>query len=336
MDCQTLLMENKRLIDINSHSSEAALKILFINYHTLKGGARGYKLHLLINNLHQAEAYCAQLREDLSSWDQTKLLNDYENVQKALSRYLEVSHEKLGYKEHSGKVVDTTSLRECLLMIESLPVELTDPYQKAIKNMRQLYYTRSDHVFSEIFAQTKTLAKDLNKEQPRIKIQGPVVGLTDEGITLLKNTFTHLVRNSMDHGLESAEERKSQGKDAAGTLFLTLGTNSDGLSLSFRDDGGGLRLKKLKEIGVSRNLIPESTNDPQTISQLIFHSGFSTASSVTDISGRGVGMDAVRSYIEQSGGNMQINFLHQVNPLDERAAVEFVMQLPPEMYTAHG
>ena len=196
-------------------------------------------------------------------------------------------------------------------------------------------------MWEEIFSQTETLARDLNKENPRTTFVGPNIDLSDQDITLLKNIFTHLIRNSMDHGLETADVRISSGKDPIGTLHLTIEPNSDGLHLRFSDDGGGLKLTKLKEVGVGKGLILDTVNNPKTISELIFDSGFSTASAVTEISGRGVGMDAVKSFIEQAGGKLEINFLEDPpeQPTESGVSFEFVIFIPllyPEFNAVNG
>ena len=129
---------------------------------------------------------------------------------------------------------------------------------------------------------------------------------------LIKNVFTHIFRNSVDHGLESSDERIRVGKDPEGTIVLDAKEDDGAIFISVQDDGRGLNLAKLSEKAVQEGMDPEGLSDID-IANFIFRSGVSTAQSVTDISGRGVGMDAVRSFLEADGGAIQIELMGRRN-----------------------
>jgi chemotaxis protein histidine kinase CheA len=130
------------------------------------------------------------------------------------------------------------------------------------------------------------------------------------------------LRNSLDHGFESAAERIRKGKDAQGCIRMRVTVHGSYFQLHYTDDGRGLDLFKLEELGRQRKLLPESCAD-ETIAELIFRSGLSTKDEVSEISGRGVGLDAVRSYMEEQGGGIQF-VLHS---REDRAHVPFTLIL---------
>jgi two-component system chemotaxis sensor kinase CheA len=125
----------------------------------------------------------------------------------------------------------------------------------------------------------------------------------------------HLFRNAVDHGIEMPEERLQKGKPEQGRIRLDAELLPEGLKLIIGDDGRGLALSKLRQKGIEKGLIQPDESDPQKIAELIFASGFSTATTVTEVSGRGVGMDAVRCFLEEKGGSIHIQ-------LDDAVTVE--------------
>ncbi len=126
-------------------------------------------------------------------------------------------------------------------------------------------------------------------------------------IEKLNEPLVHLIRNSIDHGIESSEERERLGKDPKGIIKLSACQSGDSVIVTIEDDGRGLDRGKILEKAIERNIISDSaakTLSNIDVYNLIFEPGFSTASSVTDISGRGVGMDVVKKQVESLRGNV--------------------------------
>ncbi|WKD00897.1 chemotaxis protein CheA [Borreliella americana] len=126
-------------------------------------------------------------------------------------------------------------------------------------------------------------------------------------IEKLNEPLVHLIRNSIDHGIESSEERESLGKDSKGIIKLSACQSGDSVIVIIEDDGRGLDKNKILKKAIERNIISDSvakTLSDIDVYNLIFEPGFSTASSVTDISGRGVGMDVVKKQVESLRGNV--------------------------------
>ena len=117
----------------------------------------------------------------------------------------------------------------------------------------------------------------------------------------------HMLRNAVDHGIESADKRRAAGKPDVGNIRLTLGREGGDILLTLADDGGGIRLDAVKRKAIERGLMDEASDlTDHEILQFILEAGFSTAEKVTQISGRGVGMDVVHSEVKQLGGSMSI------------------------------
>ncbi|MCG3267091.1 chemotaxis protein CheA [Yoonia sp. I 8.24] len=124
----------------------------------------------------------------------------------------------------------------------------------------------------------------------------------------LADPLTHMIRNAIDHGIEAPEQRKAAGKPAQGVLTLTASQRSGSIVIEIADDGAGLNRTRIRAIAVEKGLIPaDATLSEQEIDQLLFAPGFSTATEITNLSGRGVGMDVVKTAITTLGGRVAIS-----------------------------
>ena len=124
----------------------------------------------------------------------------------------------------------------------------------------------------------------------------------------LSDPLTHMIRNSVDHGIESVEKRLEAGKPETGEIVLSASHSSGSIVIEIRDDGAGINRQKVFEIAVEKGVIqPDSKLSDEEIDNLIFAPGFSTAEEITDVSGRGVGMDVVRQSIQGLGGRVSIS-----------------------------
>ncbi|MEQ8762611.1 MAG: chemotaxis protein CheW [Planctomycetota bacterium] len=147
-------------------------------------------------------------------------------------------------------------------------------------------------------------------KQVRVEMEGKETELDRTIIEAIKDPLTHIVRNSVDHGIEKPEVRVENSKPAEGVLRLNAFHEGGQVNIEIVDDGGGINPAKMREKGLSKGLItPDqaSTMTDRELIHLIFRPGFSTAEAVTKVSGRGVGMDVVRTNIEKIGGSLDIS-----------------------------
>lgn len=178
----------------------------------------------------------------------------------------------------------------------------TREIQEAVMSIRMLPVS---FVFNRFPRVVRDLSSKLGK-QINLLIEGGETEL-DKGLTeKLVDPLTHLVRNSIDHGIESADVRRDRGKNPTGTVVLRAAQQGGNIVISISDDGGGLNREKILAKAIENNIpINENPRDEE-VWQLIFAPGFSTAAEVTDVSGRGVGMDVVKRNVQSLGGRIDI------------------------------
>jgi two-component system, chemotaxis family, sensor kinase CheA len=160
--------------------------------------------------------------------------------------------------------------------------------------------------FSRFNRVVRDVSKELGKDI-RLEISGEETELDKTVVEKISDPLTHLVRNSMDHGIESAEARVAKGKPAYGTLKLNAFHDSGSIVIEVSDDGAGLNRDKILAKAIDKGLVsPDHSLSDKDIYNLIFEAGFSTADAVSNLSGRGVGMDVVKRNIQALRGTIDI------------------------------
>lgn len=162
------------------------------------------------------------------------------------------------------------------------------------------------------WAKLPRIVRDLAVETGKkidLVMNGAETELDRQVLELIKDPLTHMVRNSADHGLENLDDRLAAGKPETGTVTLDAYHEGGHIIIEIRDDGRGLNVEKIGKKCVERGLVTQAeleSMDERQIQQFIFRPGFSTADKVTSVSGRGVGMDVVRTNIESIGGTVEL------------------------------
>ncbi|MGF1445054.1 MAG: chemotaxis protein CheA [Pikeienuella sp.] len=206
-------------------------------------------------------------------------------AQARLNRIAEESRDRalLGTAEEIERLI--TGLRDATLSIRMLPI-------------------------ATVFEKFRRVVRDLSAELGKdviLKTSGEDTELDKNVIDNLSEPLVHIVRNSIDHGVEPVEVRRAAGKSETATIRMTARQSGGEVLVTVADDGGGLKTDKIRARAVQRGLIEEGDQlSDQQINQLIFAPGFSTAETVSNVSGRGVGMDAVRSVITHLGGAVEV------------------------------
>jgi len=189
-------------------------------------------------------------------------------------------------------------LRQCAAQLERNIREL----QESVMSVRMM---PMDYVFSRFPRLVHDLGARLNKEVELILIGG-TAELDKSLIERIIDPLTHLVRNSLDHGIEPVNERVAKGKPAIGKLTLSAEHHGGNIIIEVTDDGAGLNREKILQKARSQGMNVSDTLSDEEVWMLIFSAGFSTAEKVTDVSGRGVGMDVVRRNINAMGGHVDV------------------------------
>jgi len=175
--------------------------------------------------------------------------------------------------------------------------------QEAVMATRML---PMEAVFSRFPRVVRDLATKLNK-QVRLVTVGEQTELDKSVIEKITDPLNHLVRNSLDHGLEPADERIAAGKDATGTIKLSASHQGGNICIEVSDDGRGLNRARILSKALEKGIACSDAMSDAEVWQLIFAPGFSTAEKVTDVSGRGVGMDVVKKNIQALGGSVELS-----------------------------
>ncbi len=180
----------------------------------------------------------------------------------------------------------TWSLRDSALNIRMLPIGTT---------------------FSKFTRLVRDLSKELNKEI-NLTIEGAETELDKTVIEKLNDPLVHIIRNSIDHGIESPEQREKSGKNRVGEVHLSATQSGGNVLIKIKDDGAGLDKEAIRQKAISSGIIAETTELTEAeLYSLIFAPGFSTAKRVTNVSGRGVGMDVVKRAIDSLRGNIEVS-----------------------------
>jgi chemosensory pili system protein ChpA (sensor histidine kinase/response regulator) len=206
-------------------------------------------------------------------------VNDVATVQRSLQRTLQSTEDDLAAQARLTRDMQDDLLRTRMVEFESL----------------------SDRLYRV----ARQAAKELQK-QVRLDIVGGSIEVDRGVLERMSGAFEHLLRNCVAHGIELPAVRESQGKDAAGQITVSAGQEGNEVAVEFRDDGAGLDFARIRERGVAMGLLaPDANAGDAELANLIFTPGFSTAASVTELAGRGIGMDVVRSEVIALGGRIE-------------------------------
>ncbi len=200
-----------------------------------------------------------------------------------------------------GKKTEDEALEVSLEQLERISTDL----QGAVMTLRMV-------PIKQVFDRFPRMVRDLSVEKGKdvnLSISGEETELDRTIVNQIGDPLVHLLRNSVDHGIENEEVRRKNGKDPAGKISLEAHHEGSHVVVSVEDDGAGIEPEKMKEKSIDKGIISREEADTLTDDEavkLIFRSGFSTADQVTDVSGRGVGMDVVKTSIESLNGTVEV------------------------------
>ncbi|HEY6528399.1 MAG TPA: HAMP domain-containing protein [Cellvibrionaceae bacterium] len=337
-NAKALVQKNIALIESAVDKGSDVVAQLFVNMHTIKGNARTYNFTLITDPVHEAENIYDRLRkEDDYPWDPQQLLADVEKVSGVLDKYAQVKNEKLSFGSQSG-TIDETQLLVSRAIVQRLlaSVDALTKSSAASSDVVSLVHAMDaqllEKAIGELITSLPSLARQIGKESPSVIFETPGLMIRNAYCEVINDVCTHLLRNALDHGLEHSNERLEKGKPMQGSIFIRSQWLDANAVLSLSDDGRGLNIKRIREKAREAGLLAEQDlDDLQKVADCLFLSGVSTADKVTAISGRGVGMDAVRQFLRQHGADIKLKILEQSHATAELLPFELVINLPEKM-----
>ena len=296
---------NEEIIKSRTTVSDESIAILFRNLHTVKGTTRSLGFGGVVDLVHSAEQYYDTLRKDNScKADKGRMLKELELIKESFGVYERLIEEKIGLKrglEHTEEFMKAFDEQ-----IAAVPIngekDIVRVFKRILNTREDFKFIKLDKVIGGIVDSMSSIAANMNKAKPRVHVDSAISVLKDKS-ALFRDIMAHLFRNSIDHGIETPEARKEKGKNESGDIYLHSRIQGRFAVFDFFDDGSGLNLDVLKN-----NAKDIELGTDEEVADLIFKSGISTSEKITDISGRGVGMEAVRSFVESEGGSIDIEF----------------------------
>lgn len=202
-------------------------------------------------------------------------------------------------------------------------VTLSNELQRSIMSIRKV-------PVRTLLQKVPRMVRDIatvSKKEIVVELTGESLEIDKSLVDMLDAPLTHMVRNAADHGIESPEDREAAGKPRAGHILISVLEEGNNIVLSVEDDGKGLDFEAIRKKAVSLGLVSESEqSNSEAVIELLFASGVTTATEVTDVSGRGVGMDVVKRMIEEAGGTISVTS-------EEGTGSVFLVQLPKTVTT---
>ncbi len=263
----------------------------------------------------------AQMQSDMLVHFQTLDSSFREKIHKMfeqLPQYLEEIQNGVAVKDIRNNIMqEYGEIADYFSSFESKFKDLNTKFHSATQNLGRIAGELQEGVMkirmvpiSQIFDRFPRVVRDLQKDlgkKVNLLIEGEDTELDKTVIDDLMDPIMHCVRNSVDHGIESPEERKQAGKEETGTVLLKASNEGNMIIIDIVDDGSGIDTEKVRKKAVERGLIhPNKVLTEQEAANLIFMPGFSTAEKITNISGRGVGLDVVKTMIDKLNGTVNV------------------------------
>ncbi|HYX33904.1 MAG TPA: Hpt domain-containing protein [Oligoflexus sp.] len=305
-----LLKQIFQSLDTGTNLDEQEFKAIYRNLHTMKGNARSFNLKDLANIIHRSEQCVHELLVHGSQkgpW--SELQNLTQDIDALINQYHDAFYNTLGLGRDADQICLARAELE-VLMREQITLAGSKGLEPIGQRLLPQVFVSAEQFFAELEVGASKIAEYLEKLPPRIEVRASGYYFPRATEDLLLDCFGHLLRNALDHGLETVAERTAMDKAPQGCLWIELYEASQELKIRFKDDGRGLDVRKIKRRGQALGILSEDealTLD--VVERLIFLSGFTTKSEASINSGRGVGLDAVRAYLEERSGSIRIRLV---------------------------
>ncbi len=281
--------------------------------HTIKGNARTFGMKVLTNLVHHAEEFYRHTlgQKTIHTLEQSR--NDIAQIKSIIKEYRRVASEKFHILEgsKSAEFLEVSSTLDSILQIaqsfksqQYTPIQSMDAITEIIESFK---YIPLDRVFHDLSEGLPSMAAELQKEPPSILVSSEGFQLHRDFEPKLRDIFVHMVRNSIDHGIEASDVRLKSNKPKQGCIFINTSCDSSKVQISLWDDGAGLNLSAILKKSAPTGRLRSASIGPENaldIAELIFAPGFSTSEKHSTISGAGIGMSAIKSLVREMGGEV--------------------------------
>ncbi len=308
----TLDNEFAQLKSNPSHNRDAILRIL----HTIKGGAATFSYNVLKETAHSMEE--KMLPKEFSTADTatlTTLKQTIESESKTIMAFYKDVFGELNPKDEENIPLNPSDIQNIFRL------QKVDEVRKFLEE--KIYFQPVKNMTSQFPIVIEKTAQLLEKSIHPLNVKNDSVLVPLKVFDGFFTSFIHVLRNSVDHGVETAAIRKERGKDPFGSLsleFSVIESPVKTLKITYRDDGQGINATRVREKLTQKNIPHAHLNDSEVI-YFIFNPSFSTRDTVTETSGRGVGLDAVKHEVDQLGGSLKIT-------TEVGKYSEFIFELP--------
>ncbi|MDG0816157.1 ATP-binding protein [Bdellovibrio svalbardensis] len=298
-------------IGLQSSWEHADSEFLFRQLHTLKGGAALFSIQDMAEHCHSAETMLAEFKEVASAEKFNALKEQSLHIASSFAGFIQKSEEVLGSSAMASE-------RQLEIPVSKFQSALTKIEAKVHNNevtqilLSEFAMESVGSFFSSYNEVAQRVASSQEKQLNPVEFTNADLKVLPEVYSSLFATFVHSFRNSVDHGIESPFEREEKGKPSAGTIkvHFSLLENNSRLLIRIDDDGQGVNPAKIREKLAKKNIDTSKESDHEVI-QHIFDSQFSTRDQVTETSGRGVGMDAIKYAAEELNGRCWVESTYE-------------------------
>jgi PAS domain-containing protein/HPt (histidine-containing phosphotransfer) domain-containing protein len=321
----------RKILDTSEPLDHKRFHAIYHNLHTIKGNARSLGFEFISLLTHEIER--DYISRDLSEVNEQRkeLLTNLRELSSQVDEYEEVNCNALK-RDHQQQALDNNlqirSIKYLMIYYQQKSVHLPIYKLEPILSGQKLSLSLISEHMTKVANKT---AKSLGKAPPSLEVYTSDILVNEQCFDTLINCMTHLVANSVDHGIEFPEERVNKGKPKAGAIWLVATQNSNDIEITYHDDGRGLNVSKVSTKGLDLGLI-DSIHDHshEELANLIFHDGFSTSDQISDISGRGVGMAVIMRDIRSIDGDIKLLLDPEEEKKDDFFAVRFRLIFPDE------
>lgn len=300
-----------RMFDSDMPIDDVVFEV-FRQVHTFKGNFAQLEMVNIVHRLHEFESQISYISRNTGDFTIDQIQSYFLNIDFIdwLEEDLSILKNILGeqyFEQKNVAVVDKIKLVE----IEKKMLEMLSPteYSMLVPEIRKIRYSPFKDLIKAYPQYTLKLAERQEKLIHEFDVEGGEFILDDNQFVGFSKSLTHIFRNIIEHGIESPEERMDQGKNEFGNIACSVYQSDNSFTLFIADDGRGINIEKIRRTAANKGLITlEKANSisDNEIMEYIFMDGFSTNETVSELSGRGVGLSAVKSEVEKLGGTIHV------------------------------